>query len=473
MLRPWTIQIELDNDSKKAVYLQIADSIIQIIKNGTLKSGDVLPSGRQLSEQLNVNRMTILKALDILIAEGWINTEERKGIFVAATLPVNQIDKKSSSYCSEKDTDSIFDQAIVSFDPGSPNANIAPIEELASAHRKIFNRKAKNDLMRNINELGSVKFRKAVSKMLNQTRGLHTDYSQIMITRGSQMAIYLTAQCLLSKGDIVVVEDPGYPPAWDIFRLCGAEIVTVSVDNNGLNTDDLRKILIEKKVKAVYITPHHQYPTTETMSLKTRLELIGLSNKYDFTIIEDDFDYDFHFGQRPIAPLYSLNEIRNKVYIGTFSKIVSVTLRVGYLVAHPDFIQKLGALRMMIDLQGDNIMEHAILELIESGVMTKHIRKASRIYKNKRDFFARLIDTYLSGKVTYKVPEGGLAFWLKFNNNQDLIKLQKNLMAKGVDISHSLKYYTENNVQGLRLGYAALSEEQLERGIKALASVIE
>lgn len=472
MLRPWIIQIELDNESTKAVYLQIVDGIIQVIKNGTLKSGDIIPSGRQLSSQFSISRSTVMKALDILIAEGWLRSEERKGIFVSDYISESKSYAESLSNDIQKDIDSAFDDRMIAFDPGCPNPSIAPIEELASAHRKIFSRKAKNDLMRNVNELGTTRFRKAVSKMLNHSRGLHTDYSQVLITRGSQMSVYLVAQYLLKSEDIIVVEDPGYTPAWDIFKYCGAKIITIPIDEDGISINDLSTILKKKKIKAIYITPHHQYPTTRTMSLKRRIELINLSNKYDFTIIEDDYDYDFHFGKRPISPLCSLNNVKNYIYIGTFSKIISVSLRIGYLVASHDLIPELGKLRRMIDLQGDNIMEYAILELIESGVLAKHIRRASKIYREKSDYFASLIDTYLSGKVTYQIPEGGLAFWLTFNDRQDLSKLQKNLMAKGIDISQSLNYSSENNIQGLRLGYAALSESQLEKGIKVLASII-
>lgn len=472
MLRTWNIQIELDSNSTKAIYLQIVDSITRIIKNGTLKSGDIIPSGRDLANQLNISRSTVIKALDILMAEGWLSSKERKGIFVSSYISMNDNRIENVSGSTNKDVDSIFNNRVITFDPGCPNPNIAPIEELARAHRKIFNIKAKNDLMRNINELGTLRFRKAVSQMLNQSRGLHTSYSEILITRGSQMSIYLAAHYLLKPKDIIVVEDPGYSAALDIFKFCGAEIVTIPIDEHGLCISDLRKVLSKKEIKAIYITPHHQYPTTQTMSLDRRLQLIELSNKYNFTIIEDDFDYDFHFGQRPISPLCSLNNIKNYIYIGTFSKIISVTLRIGYLVTSTHNIQELGTLRRMIDLQGDNIMEYAVLELIESGILTKHLRKASKIYKNKRDFFAGLIDKYLSEKVTYKIPEGGLAFWLTFNSELDLSKLQKNLMTKGVDISQSLNYSSPSNIQGIRLGYAALSETQLEKGIKALASIL-
>lgn len=471
MLRPWTIQIQLQKDSKKAIYLQIADHIIDIVKNGMLKSGDALPSSRQLASELNINRNTIIKALDILISEGWLSSEERKGLFVSANLPFNNVGDKATAK-RENASNKQSPKSMISFDSGLPDTQIAPIEELARAYRQIFNRKARFNLIADKSELGTIKFRDSVSKMLNQTRSMNTDFSQICITRGSQMALFLIAHTLLDKGDTILVENPGYGPAWEAFRHAGAELIPIDVDEKGLCVEDVEKTVQKKHVKAVYVTPHHQYPTTVIMSLDRRLQLVELSNRYGFTIIEDDYDSDFHFGQRPIAPISSLSGVKNKIYIGTLSKMISASLRVGYLVADVDFIQKIGDLRRIIDLQGDNIMEQAILELIESGVMKKHIRKAAKYYRCKRDFSISLINTYLADRVSCVEPEGGLALWLQLKNKQNLEKLNQELKLRGVTIIKPSNYSFDGNANGIRLGYASLSEEQLEKGIKILSELI-
>lgn len=472
MLRPWTIKIQFEKDSKKAIYLQIADHIINMIKNGTLKSGDTLSGSRLLASDLGVNRNTVIKALDILISEGWLYSEERKGLFVSADLPTKKMSEKISTVQKEALLDKGKESVII-FDSGLPDTHIAPMRELASAYRQIFNRKSRVNPMLNRSEFGTLRFRESVSRMLNQTRGMHTDYSQICITRGSQMALFLIAHALLNKGDLILVENPGYGPAWETFRHAGTELIPITVDEKGINVEEVERIVATQQVRAVYITPHHQYPTTVILSLDRRLRLIELSNRYGFTIIEDDYDCDFHFGLRPIAPLSSLDGANDIIYIGTFSKMISESLRVGYLVANNDIIQKVGNLRRIIDLQGDNIMEQAILELIESGIIKKHIRKASKYYLNKRNYFASLLNKHLSDKVTYREPEGGLAFWLKLKNKQDINKLNQILLFRGVSVIPWTNYSFASEIDGIRLGYASLSENQLERGVKILREVIK
>lgn len=471
MLRLWNLNLKLDKKLQKPIYLQITDQIIDYIKKGGLKSGDILPSSRQLANEWSINRNTITKAFDILVTEGWVCSHERKGLFVSANLPL----KKTKATVVQKENicaDKIIFPSL-SFDGGLPDVTIAPIEELARAYKRIFNMKSRNNFMKTTSVFGSEKFRDSISKMLNQTRGMSTDSDQICITRGSQMALFLIAHTIIEKGDKILVENPGYGPAWEVFKHAGAELIPINVDEKGICIEEVSDIVSSSKIKAVYTTPHHQYPTTVIMSLDRRLKLVELSNYYGFTIIEDDYDSDFHFGQRPIAPISSLSIVNNIIYIGTLSKMISESLRIGYLVANTELIQKVGNLRRIIDQQGDSIMEQAVLELVESGTIKKHIRKASKVYKDKRDYLIYLIDKYLKDKVTYKEPEGGLALWLNLKKHQDLNRLNQRLKDKGVRILEMKKYSLDNRVNGIRLGYASISKEQMEEAVIILSRIIE
>ena len=474
MLRSWKFEIQLDQQADQALYLQIADAIIKDIQSGRLKAGDALPGSRNLAQLLKVNRNTIVEALNVLLVEGWLISKERQGTFVADDIP-----KLSSTSKNTQRTSMVVDQVAkpfhLQFDDGHPNAKIAPVNELARAYRQIFSLKTKWQLMSyDGNALGDAAFRQEIAQMLNHQRGMQVQAENLCLTRGSQMAMYLAAQCLLKAGDEVMVENPGYKPAWKAFEHAGAKLLPVGVDEEGLVVAEVLQYLkSNKRIKAIYVTPHHQYPTTVTLSLKRRLELIRLSNEYGFTIIEDDYDNEFHFGYRPVLPLSSYPELQNYVYIGTMSKVVSPVLRVGYLTSSDGtLIEKVGQLRKIIDVNGDSIMEQAVLQLIKDGAIKRHIKKATSYYKAKRDLTAMLLKKHLENKVVYTIPDGGLAFWIAMKTPMDWTAFSEKMLQKGVKITSPSAYGLDGSANGLRLGYGALTEQELAEGIIALSSCL-
>ncbi|REC45440.1 MocR-like pyridoxine biosynthesis transcription factor PdxR [Chryseobacterium pennipullorum] len=471
MIRPWKIEFEIDKKLAKAVYLQIADTLIADIRSGRLQPGDALPGSRNLATMLKINRNTVVEAYQVLINEEWVTSKERTGIFVSEQLPVLQkgVSHTLLQTLQEKE---VQKGLMINFDDGHPDSKIAPVTELARVYRQIFNRKAKWQMMGYGNEHGDTEFRRMISQMLNHQRGMQVNETEVSITRGSQMGMFLTAQCLLGPGDHIIVENPGYQPAWQAFEYAGAGLLPVPVDEDGICTDCIEKILAENKsVKAIYITPHRQYPTTVTLSLARRSKLIELSNRYQITVIEDDYDNEFHFGYRPILPLSSFPELNKYVYIGTLSKVVAPALRIGYLATkNQDLLQKIGSLRKIIDVHGDVIMEQAVLQLIKEGAVKKHIKKATLHYKHKRDFVYELLKKYMQDVAVFTLPEGGLAFWIVPKSTLDWDKVAAVLLEKNIKIIHP-KHYGQNHVNGIRLSYGSLSEDQLEQSIPVIAEV--
>lgn len=471
MLRPWKMEIHLDNDCGKAVYLQIADAVIADILSGRLKKGTALPGSRKLAQELNVNRNTVVEALSVLLNEEWLISVERKGTFVADIIPANPVQRHSLKDNAPVQTQD--DTIHIRFDDGHPDSKIAPVKELARAYRQIFNRKAKWQLMGYSDQSGDPEFRKAIAEMLNHQRGMQTSEDAVCITRGSQMAMYLTAHCLFKNGGYVIVERPGYVPAWKAFESAGAQLLPVRVDADGLVTDDVAQCLKKHKdVRAIYTTPHHQYPTTVTLSLQRRMELIRLANEYGLTIIEDDYDNEFHFGYRPVFPVSSFPELNSYVYIGTMSKVVAPALRIGYLVSNDlSLVRQAGMLRKIIDVQGDSIMEQAVLQLIQDGTIRRHLKKATHYYRSKRDRTETLLNLYLRGKAKYTTPDGGLAFWIVPEKTIDWQDAEKILRTKGIQIIPPEHFSRDSSSNGIRLSYGSLSEAQLEEVIKAFSKV--
>ncbi|KFF04190.1 MocR-like pyridoxine biosynthesis transcription factor PdxR [Flavobacterium reichenbachii] len=471
MLRPWSLEIQLDKNSGKALYLQIADAVINAIKTGKLTSGNALPGSRQLAGLLQVNRNTIVAALDVLIAEGWLITIDRKGTFAAAILPENKTLKTSSQKIK---IDKEEPKPHLIFDDGLPDSRLAPMNDLARAYREIFSRKSRWQIMGYSSELGHPEFRKAIAQMLNFKRGMSIAPEQICITRGSQMAMYLAAHCLFEKGDYVMIENPGYKPAWEAFENAGAVLLPLNINKDGIDIGQAEEYLKKyPNIKAIYVTPHHQFPTTVTLSLKKRLRLIELSNQYGFTIIEDDYDNEFHFGQRPILPISSYDSLQNYIYIGTLSKIVAPALRIGYLTSSLENIEKISRHRKIIDVQGDNIMEEAVLSLINEGKIKRHLKKTNVLYKAKRDYFENLCSQYLKDKAAFIRPEGGLAFWIVPKSQTNVQLVYHQLLAKGIKIINPENFSFGETISGFRLGYASLTETQMEEGILALAALLE
>lgn len=472
MLRPWKLELHVDPKCGKAVYLQIADAIIADIQSGRLRGGTALPGSRALAQELKLNRNTVVEALNVLLNEGWLEARERRGTFVADALPLGP---SSGAGTPPRALAAAYVPPVaIHFDDGSPDSKIAPVTELARAYRQIFNRKAKWQMMGYGDALGHVEFRMAIVQMLNHQRGMQLQEQQVCITRGSQMAMYLAAHCLLEKGDCIMIEDPGYQPAWKAFEHAGARLLPVRVDEEGLLIDDVKRLLHRYPgIKALYTTPHHQYPTTVTLSLQRRLELVRLSNLYGFTIIEDDYDNEFHFGYRPVLPLSSYAELKNYVYIGTLSKVVAPALRIGYLASGDKaLVEKASALRKIIDVQGDSIMEQAVLQLVQDGTLKRHLKKATSYYKSKRDLVAALLEKHLGALAGFQVPDGGLAFWVVPHRPVDWGRIGERLLQKGIRIVLPQAYSFSGPLNGLRLGYAYLSEQQLEEGIRELANVL-
>lgn len=487
MLRPWKTILSLELKSEKAVYRQIAEGLVEEIKRGRLKPGTPLPGTRQLAEDLNVNRKTIVLAYEDLMAEGWLTSAYKKGTFVSQKLPEKimlyrhnkqqqKVPEANFSFKKQRHRGDPFIQKeknTIVFDDGLPDVRLAPMNELARGYKRIFQQSTRWRMMGYGNPAGCERIRSAIAGMLLHDRGLNADMDRLCITRGSQMALYLTANALVDIGDYIAVEDPGYAPAWNIFAACGAKLLPVKVDEEGVCVETLERICTQKKLKAIYVTPHHQFPTTVSLKIDRRIQLIELSNRYGFAIIEDDYDHEFHFHSKSLLPLASLERAANVIYIGSLSKIVAPAVRIGYILASREFVDAVAQFRKVVDVQGDSVMEHAVAELMEEGAIRKHARRAYKVYEERRENMEKKLLQYMGDKIHFRKPDGGLAYWIELRSKKDTGELAAQLIAKGVSVIATEPFsFSGKPLTALRLGYASLTAEELEYGLKILSRVL-
>ena len=481
MLRPWTLQIQLRHQSQTPLYLQIVHSFIEEIRRGRIGAGTALPGTRTLSEQLEVSRKTIISAYDELVAQGWAMSDSTRGTFVAPNLPnlprwtkstASTVSPLAGDCFSWRKTPEVIpwverSENYLVFDDGTPDPRLVPVEIIARTYRRALIRTARRSELGYGDPRGIFALRQAISTMLNSERGLATTANNICLTRGSQMALYLCAALLARPGDYVAVEKLTYPPARTAFARTGANIVTVAVDDEGVVLEDLERLCEQHPVKVIYLTPHHHFPTTVSLNPERRLRLLELLKRKNIVLVEDDYDHEFHFDHQPLLPLASAS-LNHAVYVGSLSKLISPSLRMGYLVSNTGFVDDIANEIMLIDRQGSPTMETAVAELMGEHV-SSYVRKVHGIYKRRRDHFAEKLTEMLGDRLIFDVPAGGLAFWARFRDPVSVGDIVASAFRERLKILPSNNFYSDGDTpQGLRLGYASMNETELTEAVSRL-----
>ena len=482
----WDTTVALDPADPRPTFVQISQTLADDVRRGRLRPGDRLPSSRRLAETLGVHRNTVLAAYAELTAEGWICSERARGTFVSEALPdlrPRQLSPTGSTSVAARagfelgravavERPPQVDDGVIALTGGLPDVSLAPGAALARAYRRAVQRRGQQMLDYG-SPAGELRLRTALRAMLAATRGVVGTEDEILVTRGSQMALYLIAQTLVSPGDVIAVESYGYRPAWEAFKLAGADLHPLPVDDEGLVVDELRALAQRRRVRAVYVTPHHQYPTTVTLSAARRLQLMALAKEHRMAVIEDDYDHEFHYEGRPVLPLASADAAGVVVYVGTLSKVFAPGLRVGYVVAPAPVIERLRGYRAYVDHHGDRVGEVALAELIEDGELQRHTNRARRAYGRRRDAFVQLLRHELSDALTLSAPPGGMALWARVAKGIDANAWAARALQAGVAVSPGSRFaFDRRNRPFLRLGFARVQEPLLRRAVKVLAQTM-
>jgi GntR family transcriptional regulator / MocR family aminotransferase len=465
--------------------VQIAQKIIDEIQQGRFAVGAALPGTRELANTLGVNRKTVVQAYEELVAQGWLKSENKRGTFVSSRiLSVNHAPKpvKKLNYHFQNKIQAEpvvtqnkkYENDIISFSSGLSDSRLIPLEVLSRAMRHALISTIRTNKQSYNEPKGAMILRQAILDMLNMGRGLHADIDNICIVRGSQMGYFLIARVLMRPGDNVVMESLCDQLARDAFKSCGSNLLSIGQDENGINLTELEALCQHTKIRAVYVSPHYQFPTTVSMPMVHRRQLLALADKYDFLIIEDDHDFEFNFSKKPIMPLASMDKSSRVIYIGSLSKVLAPGFRIGFIAAPKEITKHFSSEIMMIDRQGNTVTELAVAELLHTGEINRHTLKIFKIYDERRTFIAKLLRSELKDFITFTVPDGGLALWLTINSGINMQLLVKDAEIEKVRIIVGSNFNDTNlDVSAIRMGFANLTNDELTTGIRRLKSAFQ
>jgi len=482
-MRRWDLGVTLDAAREQPLFLQLAVAVADEIRSGRLKPGDPLPGTRELAAQLGVNRNTIVAGYGELAAEGLVSTRVGGGTFVSAparldgTLPTAIESRDMPTYPIARPLPmmparSAAPSGALNLALGSPDPRLFPSLALARAFRRTIGPRSRA-LLGQSDACGHARLRGELAAMLSRSRGLAVTPQNLMVTRSIEQAIDLVARTLLAPGDVVAVEAFGYPPAWNVLRLAGAQLVPLPLDADGLDVRALEALLAERHVRAVFLTPHHQFPTGSVMPARRRARLAELALRHRFAIIEDDYDHEFHYAGKPVLPIAAGEGRGNVVYVGSLANLLAPGISTGFVVAPAPVFERLRSLREASDARGDVAMECAIAELFEDGELLRHVRRLRRTFAARRDVLAAALSHHLGGALRFRVPDGGMALWARVDDGIDALGWQRAGEREGVIFHNGLIYDFEQRAQPfVRLSFCYLDETEIGEAVRRMARAL-
>lgn len=454
---------------------EVYQQLRQAILDGRLRPGDSLPPTRELAARLAVSRNTVSNAYQRLITEGFLVGRVGSGTFVSQeSAPTRQPRRAPQVSAIEPraawrtlaleprraPVDAAYDFAI-----GVPDARLFPWDiwrRLSARHL----RRSRSRSAAYSEPEGHPGLREAIARHVGVSRSVHASADDVLVTSGAQQALDLIGRLLIEPGTWVAVEEPGYPPARRLFRSLGARIAPVPVDAEGLDVEAL-----PSRARLVYVTPSHQFPLGMPMSLARRIALLAWAERRGAAVVEDDYDSEFRFDGRPLDPLQSLDRTGRVIYVGSFSKVLLPSLRLGFLVAPASLMNGLRAARSLTDLHGPVESQAALAQFIDEGLLARHIRRLVRIYQQRRDRLIEAVHRHGAGELAPLPSSAGLHLSAFFRDRgRDTDDLAQRALAMRVAVQPLSAYYQSSDRAGLALGYGAIPASKIEEGVRRLAT---
>ena len=479
--------IQLSQESSIPKFRQLGSQLREAILSGQLKSGTQLPSTRELAKTLGISRLTVQNTYEQLTAEGYLEAQIGSGTFVAKlsssdlspdrpqqnklytdTELVAQLSDRGMSM--QPSYQIIHHQTPQPFHPGTPALDQFPIQTWTRISGKHW-RQARSHMLNYGDPRGYMPLRKEIAAYLRHARGVKCDDEQIIVVSGAQQAFCLCTWALLNEGETAWVEDPGHIAARQVMQGAGAKVIPVPLDNEGI--DIKAGLNLDANPKMIMVTPSHQHPLGLTTSLSRRLELLQLAYQTGAWLIEDDYDSEFRFKDRPLTAMQGLDEYNRVIYIGTFSKVLFPSLRLAYLVVPKPLVESFANVYSLLDRAAPTMPQAVLADIISEGHFTAHIRKMRNLYAERQQALIDVLEQYCAGLIRPAASDSGMHLigWLPEQLNDQ--EVSRRAREYGVDVI-PLSIYCINNTQppGLLIGFSCVDKESMPEAASLLADAI-
>ncbi len=469
------MQLHINLIGRKDLSGEIYRQLRRAIADRRLRPGDCLPASRDLARSLKVSRTTITVAYDRLGGEGFVVSRAGSGTYVSkqvALLPGETGRHRADGYIRPRPLwgsiplATAFDlPAEFDFRAGLPDASLFPHE----TWRRLMARELRSEAVSAGvygHPAGHQGLREAIARHIAISRGLPASADDITITNGAQQALDIIARALLSPGDRVAVEDPGYPPPRLLFKSLGARVHGVPVDDQGIVVEAL-----PRSTDAVYVTPSHQWPLGVTMSLPRRLALLAWAARNHAAIIEDDYDSEFRFEERPIEPLQTLDKYGGVIYVGSFSKTLLPTLRLGFVLTPQCCSAAVHKAKFVADWHSSMLVQAVLARFIDDGGFARHIRKVSRVYRVRREMVIDILKRDFADHLEVIPSVAGLHITATARSASvnKVSTIARRASDCGVQVQELSRFAVDAPRRaGLILGYGAIPTGHVEEGLRRL-----
>lgn len=478
------MELHISLVERRNIAAELYRQLRQAIVDGRLLPGEALPPSRELARRLRLSRTTVTTAYTRLTAEGMLTGRVGAGTFVSPrasdTAPGARPGRRAGDRHTALRARAVWDavplatpyatQAEFDFRSGLPDAAHFPHERW----RRLLARATGADAV--IGGFygapaGLPALREAIARHIGVARAVAATGDDVVVTSGMQQALDLVARVLVAPGETVAMEDPGYGPARRLFTSLGLRVHGVPVDEEGIVVRE-----IPHRARIVYVTPSHQYPLGTVLSLSRRRELLAWALEHGAAIVEDDYDSEFRFDGRPIEPLQTMDAAGHVIYVGTFSKTLLPTLRLGFLVAPPGIREAIHRAKFVTDWHTSLLAQATLAEFIATGMLARHIRRMQRIYGERRELIRTTVARDFPGRLTIVPSSAGLhvAAVADRATAAEMTVVAERALAAGVAVQELSRFHVDvPGRPGLLLGYGGIATERIAPGLARLREVFD